>query len=230
MSKKILNVKKIKTMKKLVFLLLATFSLSMVAQDNLTEGIIISSQKMSSNNEEMNAQLQMVGDTSTTVYFKGDKSRSETSSAMTGDVTIIMDNAKKEMMMLMSNPMYGKKYSIQSTEVKPEDLEGIVVEKGDATKTVLGYKCQQYIIKMSQQGQDIQMEMFTTTKIEAPTQTTASMGTKVEGFPLFFAIKMNQMGSDIEVTNEVTEIKKETVADDKFDMTPPEGYEKMDGM
>lgn len=215
-------------MKKLVFLLLATFSLSVVAQEEIKEGVVMSSQKMSSDNEEMNAQLQMMGETTSTVYFKGDKSRSETSSTMTGEVTIIMDNAKKEMMMLMNNPMVGKKYSIQSTEVKPEDLEGMSVTKGEATKTVLGYECQQYIIKMNQQGQDMEMQMFTTDKLSIPTNTTASFGDKVQGFPLYFVIKMNQMGADIEIINEVTEIKKETVADDKFSMTAPEGYEKME--
>ena len=215
-------------MKKLVFLLLVTFSLSIVAQEDIKEGVVISSQKMSSDNEEMNAQLQTMGETVSTVYFKGKKSRSETSSPMTGDITIIMDNVKKEMMMMMSNPMAGKKYSVQSTEPKPEDLEAIKVTKGDATKTVLGYECQQYIVKMNQQGQDVEMQMFTTNKLSIPTQTTASFGTKIEGFPLFFVLKMSQMGSNIEIINEVTEIKKETVADDKFDMTPPEGYEKME--
>ncbi len=215
-------------MKKLVFLLLVTFSLSIVAQEDIKEGVVISSQKMSSDNEEMNAQLQTMGETVSTVYFKGKKSRSETSSPMTGDITIIMDNVKKEMMMMMSNPMAGKKYSVQSTEPKPEDLEAIKVTKGDVTKTVLGYECQQYIVKMNQQGQDVEMQMFTTNKLSIPTQTTASFGTKIEGFPLFFVLKMSQMGSNIEIINEVTEIKKETVADDKFDMTPPEGYEKME--
>ena len=41
---------------------------------------------------------------------------------------------------------------------------------------------------------------------------------------------MSQMGSTIEVVSEVTEIKKEKVSDDKFSLTPPEGFEKMEGM
>lgn len=217
-------------MKKLVFLLLATFSLSVVAQDQLAEGVIISKQSMSSDNDEMNAQLKMMGDSPSILYFKGDMSRTETSNPMNGDVTIILDNSKKEMLMLMSNPMYGKKYSIQSTQPKPEDLENITVIKGEETKTILGYECQQYLITMKQQGLDMEIEMFTTDKISAPSNNTANFGDKLEGFPLYFTMKMNQMGANIEIINEVTEVKKETVADEKFSMTPPDGYEKMEGM
>ena len=54
------------------------------------------------------------------------------------------------------------------------------------------------------------------------------MGTKVEGFPLYMEMNMSQMGMNIKIIHEVTEINKETVSDDKFDMTPPEGYEKTD--
>jgi hypothetical protein len=39
---------------------------------------------------------------------------------------------------------------------------------------------------------------------------------------------MSQMGMNLKITNEVTEIKPESVSDDKFDMTPLEGYEKTD--
>ena len=40
-------------------------------------------------------------------------------------------------------------------------------------------------------------------------------------------MKINQMGSDITTVTTVTSIDKESVADDKFSMTPPEGYEEM---
>ena len=41
-------------------------------------------------------------------------------------------------------------------------------------------------------------------------------------------MKMNQMGVNMTVTTEVTEIKKDAAVDEKkFSLTPPEGYEKM---
>lgn len=217
-------------MKKILVLLLMSFSLASIAQEKITEGILIGKQSMSSDNEEMNSQLKLMGDTPSTIYFKGDKSRSETSSPMTGEITIIMDNGKKELLMLMSSPMQGKKYALQTIETKPEDLENVTISKGEETKTILGYDCQQYIIKMNEQGQEMEMHMYTTDKISAPTQSTTNFAGKIDGFPLYFVIKMSQMGSTIEVVSEVTEIKKEKVSDDKFSLTPPEGFEKMEEM
>ena len=215
-------------MKKTLFLSFALLlSISVSAQNKIEEGIMTTKQSMSSDNEQMNAQLQLMGDTNSTTYFKDDKSRSETSSPMTGDVTIVIDGTAKQMLMIMSNPQLGKKYSIQSAEPNEEDLAKISVKKGEETKTVLGYKCQQYIVTMEQNGQEVEMHMFTTDEILAVSQNTTAMGGKVEGFPLYFVMKMNQMGSNIEIRSEVIKIDEVAVSDDKFNMTPPEGYTKL---
>jgi len=200
------------------------------AQEKLTEGVLIANQTMSSDNPQMNAQLQAMGDSKATTYFKGEKSRSETSSPMTGDMVIIVDAVEKQMLMLLDQPGLGKKFVLQSFIPTEEDLKSVSVEKGDETKTVLGYECQQYFIKMKQNGQDVEMQMFTTDKISAFSHNTTAMGDKIEGYPLYFVMKMNQMGASIEVTSEITEIKEESVSDDKLSLTPPEGYTKMEGM
>ncbi|WP_179315610.1 hypothetical protein [Winogradskyella undariae] len=218
-------------MKKILLLSLALIlSVSATAQEKINEGILIAKQTMSSDNEQMNSQLKAMGDTTAKTYFKGEKSRSETSSPMTGDMVIIMDAGEKQMLMMMDSPGMGKKYVLQSFEPSEEDLKNVIVTKGTETKTILGYLCQQYMISMKQNGQDVKMEMFTTDKISAVSQNTTAMGDKVEGFPLYFVMTTNQMGANIEVTSEITEIKKETVSDDKVSLTPSEGYTKMEGM
>lgn len=218
-------------MKKVILLSLAVLlSITVSAQEKIEEGIMTTKQMMSSDNEQMNAQLKSMGDTNSTSYFKGDKSRSETSSPMTGDMTIIIDGSNKQMLMLMSRPGLGEKYMLQSIEPSSEDLATVSVTKGTETKTVLGYECQQYIVSMKQNGQDVKMQMFTTDKISAISHNTTAMGDKVEGFPLYFVMTMNQMGANIEVSSEVVKIEKQAVPDEKFSMTPPEGYTKMEGM
>lgn len=218
-------------MKKIVLLIVALMlSVVSFAQEEINEGMLIAKQTMSSDNEQMNARLQAMGDTNAKTYFKDLKSRSETSSPMTGNMVIVIDGDKKQMLMLMDQAGMGKKFMLESTEPSEEDLKNMTVEKGEKTRTVLGYDCEQYIVKMKQNGQDIEMEMFTTDKISAVSQNTTAMAGKVEGFPLYFVMKLNQMGSVIEVTSEVTEIKKESVSDDLLTLTPPEGYTKMEGM
>ncbi|SDI16281.1 DUF4412 domain-containing protein [Winogradskyella thalassocola] len=200
------------------------------AQDAITEGVLIAKQTLASDNEQMNAQLKAMGDSQAITYFKGAKSRSETSSPMTGDMVIIVDGAEKQMLMLVDQPGMGKKFMLQSIVPSEEDLKSVSVEKGDETKTVMGYECQQYFVKMKQNGQDVEMQMFTTNKISAFSHNTTAMGDKIEGYPLYFIMTLKQMGANIEVTSEVTEIKQESVSADKLSLTPPEGYTKMEGM
>ncbi|WP_289044730.1 DUF4412 domain-containing protein [uncultured Olleya sp.] len=216
-------------MKKLVFLLLATFSISMVAQEKITEGVIASKMTMSSPNEQMNAQLQMVGDINIITYFKDDKTRSETNNPMSGESVSIIDTEAKQMLTLLNNPMMGKKFTLSDINETP-DTSGIEITKGDETKTILGYDCEQYNITMNQQGVAMTMKVFTTEAIEASNQQTVELGEKFKGFPLLMTINVTQAGQDMAMTYEVTDIKKESVSDDKFSLTPPEGYEKMEGM
>ncbi|WP_179005395.1 DUF4412 domain-containing protein [Winogradskyella forsetii] len=218
-------------MKKTIILSFALLlSVIVSAQEKIEEGILTAKQTMSSDNEQMNTQLKSMGETNSTSYFKGDKARNETNNPMSGDMTMIIDGSTKQMLMLMDNPYQGKKYMMQSIEPSTEDLENVTVKKGDKTKTILGYECQQYIVSMKQNGQDVEMHMYTTDKISAISQNTTAMGDKVEGFPLYFTMTMNQMGATIDITSEVVKIDKVAVSDEKFDMTPPEGYTKMEGM
>ncbi len=95
--------------KKILLLLLLTFSISIFAQKEVKEGIISMKITMSSENEQVNASLAMIGNISTTTYFKDQKSRTEMKSPMTGNNTTIIDNSTKEILVLLDNPMLGKK-------------------------------------------------------------------------------------------------------------------------
>ncbi len=216
-------------MKKLILLLTLLLCITALAQEKLTEGVITTKQTMSSDNEEMQAQFATIGDMTTTTYFKGDKARSEVSSPMTGDIITISNGETNEVLMLMDNPMLGKQYALQKNEVTEDQLEKINVVAGSETKTVLGYECKQYMVTLSQDGVKMEMELFTTEAIPVASQQAAMLGDKLKGYPLYMKITMDQMENKMIITTEVTEIKKGAVSNDKFDMTPPAGYEKMVG-
>jgi len=217
-------------MKHIVILLLAiNLSLFSFSQEKINEAILISKQTVDTDNEQMKAQLAMMGDITTTVYVKDKKTRAETKSPMTGDAIVIIDGKSNDMLMLMNNPAMGKMYMKQDLSLSNEDKAKLDVKKGDETKMVLGYECQQYFAKTNQRGVEVDMEFFTTEKIEGYTQNVAEFGDLIKGFPLYMEMTMNvpQMGGKTTITNEVTEIKKESVPDDKFDMTVPEGYKEL---
>ena len=149
-------------MKKLLSILLLAVTISTVAQDKFTEGVITMTQSMSSPNEQVKAQLDMMGDMITTTYVDGKKSRTESSSPMTGDITVIIDSESNELLQLMDIPGMGKKYTAQNMEITEEMMKNITVEEGAETKEILGYNCKQYVVTVKQQGTEMKMEMFIT--------------------------------------------------------------------
>jgi hypothetical protein len=215
-------------MKKLLIAFVAVFSLTLTAQEKLTEGKIISKQTLFSDNEMLMAQLAQMGDMETTTYFKNMKSRTELSNPMSGDVTTISNAETNEVLMLMDNPMLGKKYTYQKMEDMEEVTKDIVVVAGDKTKEILGYTCKQYTVSIDKDGVKMTMELYTTEAIPVSSQQTSMLGDKLKGFPLYMVMDMDQMGNKMKITTEVTEITKEAVSNDIFSMTPPEGYEDME--
>lgn len=171
---------------------------------------------MSSENEQVNASLAMIGDISTTTYFKGQKSRTEMKSPMTGNNTTIIDNSTKEMLVLLDNPMLGKKYLKNTMDVSDEDLKNIdVTETGD-TKTILGYKCKGYNVTVNKDGTATKMTMYTTDKISAPNQNSTGLGGKIKGYPMYMVLNISQSGMPMKTTMEVTEIKNESINNSKL--------------
>lgn len=215
-------------MKKIIFILLVVISTVGFSQESMTEGVIFSKQTMSTDNAQMQSQLAMIGDILTTTYFKENKTRSETSNMMTGSSYAIMDSESNEMLMALNNQAIGKKYIVKSMESSEEDLKNVTITEGDETKNVLGYECQEYNIEVNKDGVIVKMDVYTTDKLTAISQQSTMMGANLKGFPLFMTMNMSQSGMNLTITNEVTEIKNDAVSDDKFDMTPPEGYEKTD--
>lgn len=217
-------------MRRILFIITCVLSVSMYAQKQIDEGVVISKQKMSSDNEQMNAQLAMLGDMVSTTYFKNDKTRSETSNPMTGTTIFIADNVSKKSLVLMDNAMIGKKYMESDISPTEEDLENITIEKTNEKKTVLGYECTKYNVTMNKDGAEVKMAIFTTDKLKAISQQTAAFGKDFSGFPLYMSFAIEQQGMKMDLVIEVTDIKAEKVSDDKFDMTPPEGYSKGDNL
>ena len=214
-------------MKKLFTILFVILGLNAFAQEAMTEGVIKTKTTMSSPNAEVNAQFAMIGDILSVTYFKDGFTRTETSNVMTGNSVAVIDSNAKEMLMYMDN-MAGKVYMKNSYEPSEEDLKDITVEKTGETKDILGYSCAKYVTTISKNGATVNMDIYATDKLAAVSNQTTSFGDTIKGYPLLMEMKMNQGGMDIVITMEVTEIKKESVSSDKFDLTPPDGYKQVD--
>lgn len=224
-------------MKKSLFLGFALmFTLCATTQEKFNEGKITMSQTLTTDNEEMQAMLeQMMGGKliETVSYVKGQKSRTEINNPMTGDLITISNMDENQMLLLMDNPMLGKKYTLTAlgTEEEENISNNITIVEGTEIKTILGYECKQQMVTIDQDGVKMEIEMYITEKIvPVMSQQTAILGNKLKGFPMYMVLKMNQQGMAMTITTEVTQLDKENVVDGKFNLTPPEGYTKMEGM
>jgi len=214
--------------KKITLFLFLTISFTLFSQKEIKEGIISMKITMSSDNEQVNNSLAMLGDMSTTTYFKNQKSRTEMKSPMTGENTTIIDNNTKEMLVLINNPMLGKKYIKSTLDVSDEDLNNITVTETGDTKIVLGYKCKGYDVVVKKDNIETKMTLYTTDKITAPNQNSTGLGGKIKGYPMYLELNVSQSGLPLKTIMETTEIKNESIDNSKFDMTVPEGFSEMD--
>ncbi|NQY29817.1 MAG: hypothetical protein HRT69_10125 [Flavobacteriaceae bacterium] len=213
-------------MKKIIVLAALVISAFGFSQKTINEGVITATQTISSPDEQVNMQLAMMGQMITTTWFKNDKSRSEMSNPMAGNTIVVMDGSANKMLMMVDNTMTGKKYMLNDLTPSEEKLKDIRVVESTDTKTILGYVCKKYDVTMMKNGTEVKIALYTSEKVPAKSQQAAGLGAKIKGYPMFMELKMNQMGAEIIIKSEVTEIKAEEVAEAKFDMTPLEGYEK----
>ncbi|MCX7551991.1 hypothetical protein [Xanthomarina sp. F2636L] len=195
-------------MKNILLILLVSISTVGFSQDKLTEGVVLSKQTMSTDNAELQGQLAMIGDIVTTTYFKGNKTRSETNNFMTGSTVTIMDSDSNQMLMALNNQATGKKYVLQTMDASDENSENVTVTKGDETKMVLGYECQEYNVEVNKDGVVVKMDIYTTDKLSAHSQQSTMIGADINGFPMYLKMDMSQMGMNLTITQETTEIKK----------------------
>lgn len=213
-------------MKKILVLVALVFSAFGFSQETVKEGVITTTQTLSSPDEQMNMQVAMVGQVITTTWFKNDKSRSEMSSPMMGNTIVVMDGSTNKMLLMVDNAMTGKKYMLNDLTPSEEKLKNVTVVESTETKTILGYECKKYDVKMMKNGAEVKMALYTSDKVPAKSQHSAGLGNKIKGYPMLMEMTMSQMGTDINIKMEVTDIKTEEVVEAKFDMTPLEGYEK----
>jgi hypothetical protein len=132
------------------------------------------------------------------------------------------------MFMSMNSPMAGKVYTVDTMPGSEDLPQGVSIVKGSEIRTILGYDCTQYNVAFTQDGVQMTMELFVTPKIKALNKEALQyLGDFDGGFPLYVKMESNMSAFGITMIQEATDLKSEVVEDSKFDMTPPEGYQKV---
>jgi hypothetical protein len=163
---------------------------------------------------------------SSITYFKNNKIRAESPYHLGSGQTITIHDAKtKEILTLTDHPYFGKTYGL----TKVDSMEGDQKEKyevilGNNKRKILGYNCQQYIIKINE---STQFEVYGTKEISTTyfnnISKTKPLASKV-GFILYRKVTSEGQTNSI---SEVVKIVSEPVSDKKFSLTPPKEYMKI---
>lgn len=199
------------------------------AQQVLKEGKVTYELKYGELPVEMQSTEAMLP-TTIELKFKNNRFRTDMQ-MMQGLMTMIFDEEKKQMVMLMD--MMGKKMKMTMTEAqmkKKQDetfaasnIKNIKVQKTSATKMIAGYSCNKYEITFEKNGKVESTYCYTTEKLPSSHMLNDNpIYASVKGFMMEYAAEQQGMV----VTMIASAVKAEKVADDQFAV--PTGYEEID--
>jgi hypothetical protein len=217
-------------MKKYLLFLLIVFALATVVSADMTVVQKVKSGGMMG---------QGPSEKTMTMYLKGDKFRVDSGSAPNGSYSLI-DIKEKKMYMVETD----KKQVLVMPADMMQDAGKMMgagakstVEKTGKTKTINGYKCEEYMVKttspmMSVTGdmwvtQDIDTSEFEKFKDFAGQDMTRMFGgeelAKIKGFAIQTNSKITMMGQNTEGSTEVVSISHDPVPASLFEL--PKDYE-----
>lgn len=175
---------------------------------------------------------QPAKDSAMTMRIKGKKARVDDTGAGTSIIVDLaagklyrIESSKKEVM-VMSLDMAAQASNMlgQMTQNQKSTLE-----KGAASKEINGYKCDEYHISTTGGMINLDATYWVTKDVDSSEYAPFreySMGVmkmmnmedlaKLDGIPIRSQTKMNMMGQNIDVTNEVQSISKDPIADSIF--------------
>ncbi|OUR97638.1 hypothetical protein A9Q86_15610 [Flavobacteriales bacterium 33_180_T64] len=157
-------------------------------------------------------------------YFKNNKIRAESPYYVgSGQTILIVDVKTKEILTLTDHPYYGKTFSLAKRNSREDQKEKYEVVLGNKKRKILGYNCQQYIIKVNE---STQFEIYSTKEFSTTylnNNKTLRLELKV-GFILYRKVTSEGQTQSI---SEVVKIVSEPVSDKKFSLTPPKEYMKI---
>jgi GLPGLI family protein len=155
-----------------------------------------------------------------TTYIKKDKSRTDMSMGMGMNQSFIYDYKGRTMTMLMD--VMGRKISVKNNEAdvvkeNKKKTKGYEVHKTGRTKDIAGYPCKHAEVKTK----DGMFDLYYTNAIEVKDSEWANEYEGIDGFPMQYSAKEN----DMKMTFTATNVSMEKVPDATFAI--PEEYKPM---
>jgi len=214
-------------MKKITLSIVAIGLACFTAFGQMTEGVVSFDMTMSSDDEAMQAQLDMMGVSEMIFTFKDKSYKSELTNMFMKQKTVFNE---KENLGYMFSEIMGKKTAVKMT---PEELEEKKEKDSKLTdnskvtyfeeyKEIAGYKCQ----KVAVATEESEIIMFVTKDIKTNSESQFTPK-NVEGFALEVTSPMNRGGNQMTMTMTAKKVNKTIKDSDPFSLAVPKGYKEM---
>ena len=172
------------------FLGFTLFSLSVVAQKTMNEGTLVYNMSVETGSDQPK-MADMLDGATTTIYLRGDKSKSELVSSLgqeatvydasTGSGVILKDYSGQKLMITLTAANWAennKKY------------DGITFENTGTTATIEGFKCEKAIAKLKN---GTSFTVFYTTEVNLGNKSYDSQFKTLPGLPVQYEMQSGKM-------------------------------------
>jgi GLPGLI family protein len=208
-------------MKKLFFTAIATALASITSFAQIGEGKIKYEIKMSTDNPEVEMQLSMMQNSTMELTYSGAQSRQVIDMGGFVTTTTISNSATGEMLTLMDG-MMGKFATKSNMNDEVEAEEAIEFEFVNETRQILGYTCYKALFSAEDGAEAV---YWYTKDLTPPSMNNGYFQKSIPGMPLSFEVTAPEIKMEFIAVDIQTKLKK---GDKNFNMTIPEGYQKMD--
>ncbi|HET7115790.1 MAG TPA: DUF4412 domain-containing protein [Hanamia sp.] len=172
------------------FLGFVLFSLSVKAQKTLNEGTLVYSMSVETGSDQPK-MADMLDGATTTIYLKGNKSKTELVSSLGREATIY--DASKGTGVILKD-YSGQKLMITLTAANWEEnnkkYDGIVFENTGETATIAGFKCEKAIAKLKN---GTSFTVFYTTEVKPTNKSYDAQFKTLPGLPIQYEMQSAKM-------------------------------------
>jgi hypothetical protein len=199
------------------------------AQQSLNEGTVEYKLTYTNLTEQMK-EIQSTLPSKVTIYFKNNQFKTEMLMAQ-GEMNVLFDEGKKEMIMLMD--MMGQKMKIKITEdqfkekqkaaFEAQGIKNVEVKATKEIKTIAGYACTKQIVSYEMDGKKESTFCYVTDKLPSSSMLSDNpIYAGIKGFMMEYST--SQQGMTIIMVAE--KVNPESISEKVF--TTPEGYKEID--
>ncbi|GEM_PF-1654229 len=182
---------------------------------------IIFEQTVETNDEQVRASLENIGEMVTVWYIQERLFRSESHMELTGTTTIIHNGLQEKTVALLEGPSGQKHYLTK--DLNQDQSQDLTVTKTEEKKTIAGFECVRYEVIDQYKRKT---SLYVTEAIENPYDVL--YGDKVPGLVLCTITHLGLGDNETKIILRATKVLEKELPEELFSIDIPEGFTPME--